>query len=86
MNSTAEKYIPVSKFFFREFAGALTLDLNRFPRGAKSSKLCTLDMLKTDGSVPQMSLFKHKRVKGWWPFHIKNEGEVLELTVIISTP
>jgi len=38
-------------------------------------------MLKTDGSVPQMSLFKHKRVKGWWPFHVKNEGEEMELTV-----
>ncbi|RUS83182.1 hypothetical protein EGW08_009039, partial [Elysia chlorotica] len=64
-----------------DFLGSLTLDLNRFPRGAKSSKLCTLDMLKTDGSVPQMSLFKHKRVKGWWPFHVKNEGnEELELT------
>nr|KAG5710361.1 hypothetical protein BaRGS_009077 [Batillaria attramentaria] len=58
-----------------DFLGALTLDLNRFPRGAKSSKLCTLDMLKTDGSVPQMSLFKHKRVKGWWPFAVKNDGE-----------
>jgi len=56
--------------------------MNRFPRGAKSSKLCTLDMLKTDGSVPQMSLFKHKRVKGWWPFHVKNEGEEMELTVM----
>ncbi|PVD23892.1 hypothetical protein C0Q70_17167 [Pomacea canaliculata] len=55
--------------------GSLTLDLNRFPRGAKSSKLCTLNMLKTDGSVPQMSLFKHKRVKGWWPFAAKNEGD-----------
>lgn len=65
-------------------AGSLTLDLNRFPRGAKSSKLCTLDMLKTDGSVPQMSLFKHKRVKGWWPFAVKNEGnEELELTVSV---
>ncbi|XP_059174098.1 otoferlin-like isoform X2 [Physella acuta] len=64
-----------------DFLGSLTLDLNRFPRGAKSSKLCTLDMLKTDGSVPQMSLFKHKRVKGWWPFHVKNEGsDELELT------
>ena len=64
--------------------GALTLDMNRFPRGAKSSKLCTLDMLKTDGSVPQMSLFKHKRVKGWWPFHVKNEGEEMELTVMFG--
>ncbi|CAL1540078.1 unnamed protein product [Lymnaea stagnalis] len=69
------------RFHYYSYIGALTLDLNRFPRGAKSSKLCTLDMLKTDGSVPQMSLFKHKRVKGWWPFHVKNEGsEDLELT------
>ena len=43
-----------------------------------------LNMLKQDGSVPQMSLFKHKRVKGWWPFHVKNEGEEMELTVSIS--
>ncbi len=64
------------------FIGALTLDLNQFPRGAKSSKQCTLNMLKEDGSVPQMSIFKHKRVKGWWPFHVKNEGEEdMELTV-----
>ncbi len=59
----------------------MTLDLNHFPRGAKSSKQCNLGMLKTDGSVPMMSLFKHKRVKGWWPFNVKNEGEEMELTV-----
>lgn len=64
-----------------DFLGSLTLDLNHFPRGAKSSKLCTLDMLKTDGTVPQMSLFKHKRVKGWWPFAVKNENnDEYELT------
>lgn len=44
--------------------GAITLDLNRFPRGAKSSKLCTLDMLKPDDSVPTVNIFKQKRVKG----------------------
>ena len=81
-----------SFFFLNSFSGALTLDLNRFPRGAKSSKLCTLDMLKTDGSVPQMSLFKHKRVKGWWPFHAKNEGEeefeltVIKLNILLQSP
>ncbi|XP_041358290.1 otoferlin-like [Gigantopelta aegis] len=64
-----------------DFLGSLTLDLNRFPRAAKSAKHCSLDMLKTDGTVPQMSLFKQKRVKGWWPFAIKNEGsDELELT------
>lgn len=46
--------------------GAITLDLNRFPRGAKSSKLCTLDMLKPDDSVPTVNIFKQKRVKGTW--------------------
>jgi len=63
------------------WTGALTLDLNQFPRGAKSCKQCTLEMLKVDGSVPQMSLFKQKRVKGWWPFHVKNENDEMELTV-----
>lgn len=68
-----------SNFFF--FLGAITLDLNRFPRGAKSSKLCTLDMLKTDGSVSMINIFKQKRLKGWWPFYIKKENEEMELTV-----
>ncbi|XP_077301198.1 ferlin family C2 domain-containing myoferlin misfire [Arctopsyche grandis] len=63
-----------------DFLGAMTLDLNRFPRGAKSSKLCTLDMLKTDGSVPMVNIFKQRRVKGWWPFHIKNDNDELKLT------
>lgn len=63
-----------------DFLGALTFDLNRFPRGAKSSKLCTLSMLKNDGTVPMVNLFKQKRVKGWWPFYIKKENEEMELT------
>ncbi|XP_070555288.1 otoferlin-like isoform X9 [Ptychodera flava] len=58
-----------------DFLGAVTLDLNRFPRGAKNAKQCSLDMLKTDGSVPQVSLFKLKRIKGWWPFAAKGENE-----------
>lgn len=61
--------------------GALTLDLNNFPRGAKSAKLCTLEMLKLDGSVPMVNIFKQKRVKGWWPFYVKKENEEIELTV-----
>ncbi|CAG4962252.1 unnamed protein product [Parnassius apollo] len=63
-----------------DFLGAITLDLNRFPRGAKSSKLCTLDMLSNDGRVPMVNIFKQKRVKGWWPFYIKRDNEKMELT------
>ncbi|XP_011692063.1 PREDICTED: otoferlin-like isoform X2 [Wasmannia auropunctata] len=63
-----------------DFLGAITLDLNRFPRGAKNSKLCSLGMLKTDGSVPMVNIFKQKRIKGWWPFYVKKENEDMELT------
>jgi hypothetical protein len=27
----------------------------------------SIDMLKNDGTVPMISLFKQKRTKGWWP-------------------
>uniref|UniRef100_A0A1I8P4F1 C2 domain-containing protein n=1 Tax=Stomoxys calcitrans TaxID=35570 RepID=A0A1I8P4F1_STOCA len=62
-----------------DFLGAISMDLNRFPRGAKSSKLCTLDMLKTD-NMPTVNIFKQKRVRGWWPFYIKKQNEEMELT------
>ncbi|CAH0768231.1 unnamed protein product [Bemisia tabaci] len=79
----AEEKIVISKkeslFSWDESESAITLDLNRFPRGAKSSKLCTLSMLQ-DSSVPMINIFKQKRVKGWWPFYVKKENEEMELT------
>lgn len=60
-----------------DFLGAISLNLNRFPRGAKSAKMCNLDMLKTDNTV---NIFKQKRVRGWWPFFIKKENDEVELT------
>lgn len=62
-----------------DFLGAISFNLNRFPRGAKTSKLCTLDMLKTE-NVPTINIFKQKRVRGWWPFYIKKANDELELT------
>lgn len=67
------------KFSSDDFLGAISFDLNRFPRGAKSSKLCTLDMLKLD-NVPTVNIFKQRRIRGWWPFFIKKENDELELT------
>ena len=52
----------VNYLFQDDFLGSITLDLNRFPRGAKTSKLCTLDMLRTDGSVPVINLFKQVNI------------------------
>ncbi|KAK2574260.1 Fer-1-like protein 4 [Acropora cervicornis] len=62
-----------------DFIGDLTLDLTRMPRGAKSAKTCTLDMFKQDGSIPQVSFFKIKHMKGFWPFTVNTEEEEMEL-------
>ena len=62
-----------------DFLGSIMLDLNKFPRGAKTAKQCNLEMLKTDGTVPTMNLFKQKRTKGWWPMYAKDENDELIL-------
>ena len=66
-----------------DFLGAITLDLTKFPRGARAASLCTLDMLRTDGSVPTINLFKQKRTKGWWPFSAKNDNNEQMLQVLL---
>ncbi|KAL4635807.1 fer-1-like protein 6 [Arapaima gigas] len=49
-----------------DFLGSVELDLNGFPRGAKTAKLCKMGML-TDTSE-KISIFQQKRSRGWWPF------------------
>ncbi|XP_074845155.1 otoferlin isoform X4 [Carettochelys insculpta] len=63
-----------------DFLGAIELDLNRFPRGAKTAKQCSMEMVTNEGDLPLVSIFKQKRVKGWWPFVARNENDELELT------
>ena len=46
--------------------------MNRVPRPAKDAKKCKINMLKKDGTVPTLNLFKNKRCKGWWPFGAKD--------------
>lgn len=66
---------------FLLFLGAIELDLNRFPRGAKTAKQCTIEMVKDEAEMPMVSIFKQKRIKGWWPFVARNEEDEFELTV-----
>ncbi|CAG03622.1 unnamed protein product, partial [Tetraodon nigroviridis] len=63
-----------------DFLGAIELDLNRFPRGAKTAKQCSLDMIRHEQELPTISIFKQKRVKGWWPFVSRDENDEMELT------
>ncbi|KAM6946073.1 fer-1-like protein 6 [Aplochiton taeniatus] len=53
-----------------DFIGTVELDLNGFPRGAKSAKACKLDMLTSGEKV---SIFQQKRIRGWWPFSKSRE-------------
>ncbi|KAM3861226.1 otoferlin isoform 2-T2 [Diretmus argenteus] len=63
-----------------DFLGAIELDLNRFPRGAKTAKQCSIDMIRNEQELPTISIFKQKRVKGWWPFVARDENDDMELT------
>ena len=59
-----------------DFLGAITLDLNGFPRGAQTARQCNLGMVKSDGSIPMVNLFKQKRTKGWWPLYVKTDASL----------
>ncbi|KAK2849906.1 hypothetical protein Q7C36_008689 [Tachysurus vachellii] len=48
-----------------DFLGSIELDLNGFPRGAKTAKDCKMEML--NNASENMSIFQQKRAKGWWP-------------------
>ncbi|XP_077442849.1 otoferlin isoform X12 [Stigmatopora argus] len=63
-----------------DFLGAIELDLNRFPRGAKTSKQCSINLIRNEQELPSISIFKQKRVKGWWPFVARDENDEMELT------
>uniref|UniRef100_A0A8C2JM61 Otoferlin b n=1 Tax=Cyprinus carpio TaxID=7962 RepID=A0A8C2JM61_CYPCA len=63
-----------------DFLGAIELDLNRFPRGAKTAKQCSIDMVINEQDMPMVNIFKQKRIKGWWPFVARDENDELEIT------
>ncbi|NWI96671.1 FR1L6 protein, partial [Pitta sordida] len=48
--------------------GTLELDLNGFPRAAKTAKSCDLGMVLAASEENKISIFQQKRVRGWWPF------------------
>ncbi|GAB0181612.1 fer-1-like protein 6 [Grus japonensis] len=51
-----------------DFLGTLELNLNGFPRAAKTAKSCDLGMVMAASEENKMSIFQQKRVRGWWPF------------------
>ncbi|KAK2537144.1 Fer1l6 [Columba livia] len=51
-----------------DFLGTLELNLNGFPRAAKTAKSCDLGMVVAASEENKISIFHQKRVRGWWPF------------------
>uniref|UniRef100_A0A8C4YDY2 C2 domain-containing protein n=1 Tax=Gopherus evgoodei TaxID=1825980 RepID=A0A8C4YDY2_9SAUR len=50
-----------------DFLGSIELKLNDMVRAAKSSEQCTIKMAK-EKATPRFSIFRNKRMRGWWPF------------------
>ncbi|XP_058420883.1 fer-1-like protein 6 [Diceros bicornis minor] len=51
-----------------DFLGSLEMNLNSFPRAAKSAKACDLSKFEDASEESKISIFQQKRVRGWWPF------------------
>ncbi|XP_021575169.1 fer-1-like protein 6 [Carlito syrichta] len=51
-----------------DFLGSLEMNLNSFPRAAKSAKACDLAKFEHASEASKISIFQQKRVRGWWPF------------------
>ncbi|MEE6514103.1 hypothetical protein FKM82_022101 [Ascaphus truei] len=56
-----------------DFLGSIELKLCDMVRGAKTAHQCTIKLAK-DKATPRFSIFRNKRMKGWWPF-IKLKSE-----------
>ncbi|NXV04482.1 FR1L4 protein, partial [Cettia cetti] len=47
--------------------GSIELKLHDMVWAAKSSEHCTIKMAK-ENARPRFSIFRNKRMRGWWPF------------------
>ncbi|KAF1392079.1 hypothetical protein PFLUV_G00048790 [Perca fluviatilis] len=60
-----------------DFLGSIELHLNDMVRAAKSSSKCTIKMAK-DRASPRFSIFRAKKMKGWWPLTRPKTAEDFE--------
>lgn len=58
-------------------SGSIELRLNDMVRAAKESSKCTIQMAKERAS-PRLSIFRAKKMKGWWPLTRPKTAEDFE--------
>ena len=58
------------------FPGSIELRLSDMVRAAKTSEKCSIQMAR-DRAGPRLSIFRSKRMKGWWPLsRLKSQEDV----------
>uniref|UniRef100_A0A8C1STD0 Fer-1 like family member 4 n=1 Tax=Cyprinus carpio TaxID=7962 RepID=A0A8C1STD0_CYPCA len=57
-----------------DFLGSIELRLSDMVRASKSSEQCSVKMAK-DKAGPRFSIFRSKRMKGWWPTRKEKQEE-----------
>lgn len=71
LRQKAKGYVGLTSGFHRELStvptGSIELKLHDMVRAAKSSEHCTVKMAK-ENATPRFSIFRNKRMRGWWPF------------------
>uniref|UniRef100_A0A8C4Z2Y8 C2 domain-containing protein n=1 Tax=Gadus morhua TaxID=8049 RepID=A0A8C4Z2Y8_GADMO len=59
-----------------DFLGSIELRLSDMVRAAKTSEKCSIQMAR-DRAGPRLSIFRSKRMKGWWPLsRLKSQEDV----------
>uniref|UniRef100_A0A8C1STA8 Fer-1 like family member 4 n=1 Tax=Cyprinus carpio TaxID=7962 RepID=A0A8C1STA8_CYPCA len=59
-----------------DFLGSIELRLSDMVRASKSSEQCSVKMAK-DKAGPRFSIFRSKRMKGWWPLiKLKSQEDI----------
>ncbi|XP_029683326.1 fer-1-like protein 4 isoform X2 [Takifugu rubripes] len=60
-----------------DFLGCIELNLSDMVRGAKQASKCTIELAK-DWASPRFSIFRAKKMKGWWPLTRQKTAEDFE--------
>lgn len=74
MSHVKNQYLTFPPLFILQ--GAIELKLNDMVRAAKTSEQCTIKMAK-EKAMPRFSIFRNKRMRGWWPFiKLKSQEDI----------
>lgn len=73
---TATVNVSSDSLFYLISQGSIELRLSDMVRAAKSSEQCSVKLAR-DKASPRFSIFRSKRMKGWWPLiKLKSQDDI----------